>query len=144
MAISKIPFAPSDLLGFGFPKFIERINLGSIIIKGRKAAVRAVAAIVTLGFGGSAGQEGPIAQIGGAIGSITGEKLNLSKSNIRTFIACGTAAAIAATFNAPITGVMFSEEIVLLRNMRSARLIPICHIVRNRNLFSAQRQFAPF
>ncbi len=125
IGISKIPFAPSDLLGFGFPKFIEKINLGSGIIRGREAFARAIASVVTLGFGGSAGQEGPIAQIGGAIGSATGERLGLSKSNIRTFIACGTAAAIAATFNAPITGVMFSEEIVLLRNLRSATFIPI-------------------
>lgn len=123
--ISKIPFAPPDLLGFGFPRFIEKINLGSGIIRGREALMRALASVVTLGFGGSAGQEGPIAQMGGAIGSATGERLKLSKSNIRTFIACGTAAAIAATFNAPITGVMFSEEIVLLRNLRSATFIPI-------------------
>ncbi len=125
IAISKIPFAPSDLLGFGFPRFIERVNLGSVIIRGREAVVRAVASVVTLGFGGSAGQEGPIAQIGGAIGSATGERFGLSKSNIRTFIACGAAAAIAATFNAPITGVLFSEEIILLRNLRSATFIPI-------------------
>lgn len=125
IGISKIPFAPSDLLGFGFPRFIERINLGSGVIRGKEACVRALASVVTLGFGGSAGQEGPIAQIGGAIGSATGEWFRLSKSNIRTFIACGAAAAIAATFGAPITGVMFSEEIVLLRNLRSATFIPI-------------------
>ncbi|WP_462137884.1 chloride channel protein [Candidatus Mycalebacterium sp.] len=125
IAVSKIPFAPKDLLGFGFPRFIERINLGSGIVRGREAIVRALASIITLGFGGSAGQEGPIAQTGGAIGSAVGRRMRLSKSNIRTFIACGTAAAIAATFNAPITGVMFSEEIVLLRNLRSATFIPI-------------------
>lgn len=125
IAVSKIPFAPKDLLGFGFPRFIERINLGSGVIRGREAIVRALASVITLGFGGSAGQEGPIAQTGGAIGSAVGGRMRLSKSNIRTFIACGTAAAIAATFNAPITGVMFSEEIVLLRNLRSASFIPI-------------------
>ncbi len=123
--ISKIPFAPSDLLGFGFPRFIEQINLGSGIIRGREAIARTVASVVTLGFGGSAGQEGPIAQAGGAIGSALGARMGLSKSNIRTFIACGTSGAIAATFNAPIAGVMFSEEIVLLRNLRSATFIPI-------------------
>ncbi len=123
--ISKLPFSPKDLLGFGFPRFVERINLGSGVIRGREAISRAAGSVVALGFGGSAGQEGPIAQTGGAIGSMIGERVRLSKTGIRTFIACGTAAAIAATFNAPITGVLFSEEIVLLRNLRSATFIPI-------------------
>lgn len=122
IAISKgVP----GVLGLGFPRFIERINLGSGTVRLRDAAARALAAAVSLGFGGSAGQEGPIAQTGGAIGGAVGERAGLSKSDIRTFIACGTAAAIAATFNAPITGVLFSEEIVLLRNLRSATFIPI-------------------
>ena len=125
MLISSIPGASRDVLGFGFPRFIEKINLGSGVVRIREAAARALAAAVSLGFGGSAGQEGPIAQTGGAIGSAIAEKMRLSKANIRTFIACGTAAAIAATFNAPITGVLFSEEIVLLRNLRSATFIPI-------------------
>lgn len=124
IAISKIPGAP-DVLGLGFPRFIEKINLGSGTVRLRDAGARALAAAVSLGFGGSAGQEGPIAQTGGAIGGAVGKRAGLSKTDIRTFIACGAAAAIAATFNAPITGVLFSEEIVLLRNLRSATFIPI-------------------
>src|ERR1700756_1946912 len=93
-------FSPSEVLGYGFPQFLERINLKGGVLKPRETIVKAIASCVTLGFGGSAGQEGPIAQIGGAVGSFVGQFLKISRNRSRVFVACGVAAAIAATFNA--------------------------------------------
>jgi CIC family chloride channel protein len=59
------------------------------------------------------GREGPIVQIGSALGSSLGQKLRLSDDRIRNLVACGAAGGIAATFNAPIAGVVFALEIIL-------------------------------
>ncbi|MER3445953.1 MAG: hypothetical protein C4291_03570 [Candidatus Dadabacteria bacterium] len=118
-------FPPSEALGYSFPKFLERINLKGGVLKPKETIAKTVASCVTLGFGGSAGQEGPIAQIGGAVGSFVGQILRISRNKIRVFVACGVAAGIAATFNAPITGVLFAEEIALLRDFKIESFVPI-------------------
>ena len=59
---------PEDVLGYGFPHFLEQINLGNARIKRRWMFIKALGAAVSLGCGASVGREGPIAQIGGAIG----------------------------------------------------------------------------
>jgi CIC family chloride channel protein len=98
----------------GFPKFLERVNLKGAKIPGRTIFTRGLACAITLGTGGSAGQEGPIAQIGGAIGSQVGQVFKMSGNRLKVMVACGVAGGIAATFNAPIAGVFFAHEIVLL------------------------------
>ena len=62
-------FFPGDVLGYGFPNFLEMVNLGHARIKRRWIVVKALGAALSLGAGASVGREGPIAQIGGAIGS---------------------------------------------------------------------------
>lgn len=74
---------------------------------------RALVTGVFLGSGGSGGREGPIAQIGGALGSTMGQALNASSDRLRLLVGCGAAAGIAASFNAPIAGVIFTVELVL-------------------------------
>jgi CIC family chloride channel protein len=101
-------------LRFGFSRFLERVNLRGAKIPGRTIVTRGLASAITLGTGGSAGQEGPIAQIGGAIGSQIGQAFKVSGSRLKLLVACGVAGGIAATFNAPIAGVFFAHEIVLL------------------------------
>lgn len=59
------------------------------------------------------GREGPIVQIGSAIGSSVGQLAKISADRMRTLVGCGAAAGIAATFNAPIAGAMFALEIIL-------------------------------
>src|SRR5262249_37382656 len=63
--------------------------------------------------GGSVGREGPIVQIGSALGSTFGQVFRMSDDRVRTLVACGAAGGIAATFNAPIAGVMFALELIL-------------------------------
>ncbi|WP_245523295.1 chloride channel protein [Syntrophotalea carbinolica] len=101
-------------LRFGFSHFLERVNLRGAKIPGRTIVTRGLASAITLGAGGSAGQEGPIAQIGGAIGSQVGQLFKVSGERLKLLVACGVAGGIAATFNAPIAGVFFAHEIVLL------------------------------
>jgi len=115
---------PNDVLGYGFTKFLEKINLRGGIIKPKETIAKAIGACVTLGFGGSAGQEGPIAQLGGAIGSFIGQIFKVSRGKIPVFVACGIAAGIAATFNAPIAGVLFAEEGALLKDFRIGSFLP--------------------
>ncbi len=107
---------PGDVNGYGFPKFIELVNIRGGVIKIRNIFIKTLAAALTIGTGGSAGVEGPIAIIGGTIGSGTGQLFRASGSRMKLLIAAGSAGAIAATFNAPIAGVMFAVEIVLLGN----------------------------
>ncbi len=71
-----------------------------------------LASSVTLGFGGSAGSEGPIAYTGAAIGSNLGRALGLSPSQMRVMIACGASAGIAGIFKAPVGGALFSFEVL--------------------------------
>ncbi len=99
---------------FGFSKFLALVNLRGGKLTARTIFTRGVASAITLGCGGSAGQEGPIAQIGGAIGSQFGQLFKMSGDRLKVLVACGSAAGIAATFNAPIAGVFFAQEIVLL------------------------------
>ena len=115
-ALLLVPIAllfPGEIYGYGFPRFLERVNLRGGIFKKRLIVPKALAAAATIGSGGSTGVEGPIAQLGGGLGSMLGQWTQASAARMRVLIASGTAAAIAATFNAPIAGVMFAVEIVL-------------------------------
>lgn len=105
---------PGEIKGYGLPRFLEIVNLQGGYIKRRWITLKTLSAAVTLGSGMSTGIEGPIAQIGGSIGSTLGKALRPSAERLRVLIACGSTAAIAATFQAPIAGVMFAEEIVLM------------------------------
>jgi CIC family chloride channel protein len=102
-----------DLKG-GFSGFLERVNLRGAKLRLRPIFTRGFGAAITIGTGGSAGQEGPIAMIGGAIGSQFGQLFKMSGDRLKVLVACGAAAGVAATFNAPIAGVFFAQEIVLL------------------------------
>ncbi|MDL1969780.1 MAG: chloride channel protein [Candidatus Desulfofervidaceae bacterium] len=114
-----------EIYGYGFPEFLTNVNLKGGIIRIKYALVKILAAIITLGLGGSAGQEGPIAQLGGVVGAITSRFFVASEQRRRTFIACGTAGAIAAIFNAPIAGVFFAQEIVLLGDFELTNFMPV-------------------
>jgi chloride channel protein, CIC family len=98
----------------GFAGFLEKVNLRGAKLRPRPILTRGLGAAITLGTGGSAGQEGPIAMIGGAIGSQFGQLFKMSTDRLKVLVACGAAAGVAATFNAPIAGVFFAQEIVLL------------------------------
>jgi CIC family chloride channel protein len=113
---------PEDVLGYGFPHFLEMVNLGTARLKRRWIFVKAAGAALSLGAGASVGREGPIAQVGGAIGSTIAQLRKLSPDRAKVLVAAGAGAGIATTFNAPIGGLMFAQEIVLLGHTEIANL----------------------
>ncbi|MGD8388134.1 MAG: chloride channel protein [Desulfobacteraceae bacterium] len=103
----------NEAKGHGVPEVMESVTLRSGMIRKRVVLVKSFVSAICIGTGGSVGREGPIVQIGSAIGSSIGQLLRISADRIRTLVGCGAAAGIAATFNAPIAGAMFALEIVL-------------------------------
>ncbi|UCD86622.1 MAG: chloride channel protein [Desulfobacterales bacterium] len=110
---SLVYFLAREAKGHGVPEVMEAVTLRSGMIRKRVVFVKSVVSAICIGTGGSVGREGPIVQIGSAIGSSIGQVLRISAERIRTLVGCGAAAGIAATFNAPIAGSMFALEIVL-------------------------------
>jgi CIC family chloride channel protein len=106
-------FFAREAKGHGVPEVMEAVALRSGVIRKRVVFIKCLASAICIGTGGSVGREGPIVQIGSAIGSTIGQELKVSADRIRTLVGCGAAAGIAATFNAPIAGSMFALEIVL-------------------------------
>jgi len=99
--------------GHGVPEVMEAVALKGGRIRPIVAIVKSLASSITIGSGGSVGREGPIVQIGSALGSTIGQAFHFSDARVRNLVACGAAAGIAATFNAPIAGVIFALEVIL-------------------------------
>lgn len=103
----------SEARGHGVPEVMNAVARLGGIIRPRVAAAKTVASAICIGSGGSAGREGPIVQIGSAIGSTVGQVFRMSGERVKILVGCGAAAGISAVFNAPIAGVIFSLEIIL-------------------------------
>ena len=99
--------------GHGVPEVQYAVRMLGGRIRARVAAIKAIASAISIGSGGSVGREGPIVQIGSSLGSTVGQVVGLGPAQTRLLVAAGSAAAIAATFNAPIAGVMFAMEVIL-------------------------------
>ena len=99
--------------GHGVPEVMDAILRRGARIRPRVAIAKAVSSALTIGSGGAAGTEGPIIQIGAAVGSSFGQSMGVHVRHMSVLVACGVAAGIAAIFNAPIAGVLFALEIFL-------------------------------
>lgn len=99
--------------GHGVPEVMLAVAERGGRIAPAVAAVKSAASALCIGTGGSVGREGPIVQIGSALGSTIGQRLRLPESRLRLMVACGAAGGISATFNAPIAGVFFGLEMIL-------------------------------
>ncbi|NOQ50869.1 MAG: CBS domain-containing protein [Desulfuromonadaceae bacterium] len=104
-------FAP-EAEGHGTDAALEAFHRKSGIIRGRVPIVKTLASIVTIGTGGSAGREGPIAQIGAGFGSFIATKLGLSTMDRRILLLAGMAGGIGATFRSPLGGALFAVEVL--------------------------------
>ena len=105
-------FAP-EAKGHGVPEVMDAVFYKRGNIRGKVAAVKAVASALSIGSGAAVGREGPIIQIGAALGSAFAQVIRLSTWQKITLLSAGAGAGIAATFNTPLGGVLFALEILL-------------------------------
>ena len=108
-----IYFFAREAKGHGVPEVMEAVALRGGRIRPVVALIKSVASSLSIGTGGSVGREGPIVQIGSTIGSTVGQAMKMSDDRVRNLVACGAAGGVAATFNAPIAGVIFALEVIL-------------------------------
>ncbi|PLY00580.1 MAG: chloride channel protein, partial [Desulfuromonas sp.] len=104
-------FAP-EAEGHGTDGALEAFHRKGGVIRGRVPLVKTIASIVTIGTGGSAGREGPIAQIGAGFGSFVATRLGLSSMDRRILLLAGMAGGIGATFRSPLGGALFAVEVL--------------------------------
>ena len=106
-------FFAREARGHGVPEVMYAVARRGGRIAPQVAGVKALASALCIGGGGSVGREGPIVQIGSALGSTLGRIVKVAESRMRVLVACGAAGGIAATFNAPLAGVFFAMELIL-------------------------------
>lgn len=105
-------FAP-EAKGHGVPEVMDAIYYKQGIIRPVVAVVKSIASAIAIGTGAAVGREGPIIQIGSALGSTLGQMIRMQSGQRITLVAAGAGAGIAATFNTPIGGVLFATELML-------------------------------
>ncbi len=110
--------------GHGVPEVMHAIYHKRGLIPGNVSIVKALASAITIGTGGSLGREGPIVQISAAFSSFIGRITRLTVSQRNLMIACGASSGIAATFNAPLGGLLFSIELLLV-SVNSRTILPV-------------------
>jgi CIC family chloride channel protein len=116
-------FAP-EARGHGTDNIIKAYRQNWGIVRGRTAVAKMSASIVTIGFGGSAGPEGPAVQIGGGISSLIGQKLHLSLKDRKMILSCGMSAGFGSIFMAPLSGAVFACEVVYRDEFEYVNLLP--------------------
>ena len=132
--------------GHGVPEVMLAVAENGGRIRPPVTVVKALASALCIGGGGSVGREGPIVQIGSALASTLGQLVRMSEGRLRVIVACGAAAGISATFNAPLTGLFFGFEIVLkefsLDALAATSLSAVTADVISRALFGGAPFFA--
>lgn len=127
-----------EVAGDGVPEVSAALAVNAGYMSTKSIPLKILATALTLGGGGSAGREGPMVQIGGAIGSSVARRFGLGEDHVRSLVAAGAAAAIGASFNAPIAGMLFGLEVVLgsfaVRHMSAVVLASISAAVMFRRL----------
>lgn len=130
-------FAP-EVSGDGVPAATESLMVRGGHIRGRVAPLKLIATTFTVGLGGSAGREGPIVQIGAAIGSWISRRFHLGEDQVRSLVAAGAGAGIGASFNAPIAGMLFALEVILVsfapRHMSAVVIASVAAAITSQSL----------
>ena len=102
--------------GHGTDALIRAFHRGAGVIRSRVPLVKSIASVITIGTGGSAGQEGPIAQIGAGLGSIIARRLRLTPHERRLLMLAGAAGGVGAIFRAPLGGALFATEVIYMHD----------------------------
>ncbi|MDP8959732.1 MAG: chloride channel protein, partial [Actinomycetota bacterium] len=131
--------------GGGIPQVIAALIVRGGHLPARLFPVKVLATALTIGTGGSVGREGPIAQMGAVLGSTAGRWMHLGEDQVRSLLAAGAGAGIAATFNAPIAGMLFAMEVLLgrfsIRHLNAVVVACVAAAVTSRTLLGEQLIF---
>ncbi len=119
-----VRFVVKDDIGHGVSKILYAISQKSSRIKAHNTYSSMIASSLTIGLGGSVGAEAPIVLTGASIGSNLARLFKLNYKYVTLMIGCGTAGAIAGIFNAPIAGIVFTLEVIMI-DLTMAYLIPL-------------------
>ncbi len=119
-----VHFLAREAKGHGVPEVMEAVTKKHGVMRPRVVLVKALASAICIGTGGSVGREGPIVQIGSALGSTLGQIAHVRRDLLKVLVGCGAAAGVAATFNTPISGVIFAFELLLLE-FKTRSFIPL-------------------
>jgi len=113
-----------DAKGHGTEKVIEAIHQRGGVIKPLVVPVKLLATVVTLASGGSAGKEGPCAQIGAGISSVLARVLHFDEVDRKKLVICGVSAGFATVFGTPVAGALFGVEVLAIGQIQYAVLFP--------------------
>ncbi len=119
-----VKYFVKDNIGHGISKILYSISRGGSKIKRHNTYSSMVASTITIGFGGSVGAEAPIVYTGSAIGSNVGQFFRLNYRTLTLLIGCGAAGAIASIFKAPLAGLVFTLEVLLL-DLTMSSIVPL-------------------
>lgn len=119
-----VQYLAPDAKGHGTEKVIEAIHQHGGIIKPLVVPVKLLATVVTLAAGGSAGKEGPCAQIGAGISSILAGFLRFDETDRKKLVICGVSAGFATVFGTPVAGALFGVEVLAIGQLQYAVLFP--------------------
>jgi len=124
LTIIFVTYFVKDNIGHGISKVLYSISRNNGILKRHNSYSSMIGSTITVGFGGSVGLEAPIVLTGASIGSNMGRAFRLSYRDIILLIGCGSAGAIAGIFKAPIAGIVFALEVLML-DLTMASLLPL-------------------
>lgn len=119
-----VKYVVKDNISHGITRILYAIASKRSHLKGHNCWTSVIASAITIGFGGSVGAEAPIVLTGSAIGSNLGKMFKMDNKTLMLLVGCGAAAAIAGIFKAPIAGLVFTLE-VLMVDLSMASLLPI-------------------
>ena len=119
-----VKYVVKDNISHGISRILHAISQKKSTLRGHNTWTSIVASTLTIGFGGSVGAEAPIVLTGASIGSRIGKMLKLNYRNITLLIGCGAAGAVAGIFKAPIAGIVFTLEILML-DLTISSIVPL-------------------
>ncbi len=119
-----VKYVVKDNISHGITRILYAISRKQSRLKGHNCWSSVIASAITIGFGGSVGAEAPIVLTGSAIGSNLGQMFKLDGKTMMVLVGCGASAAIAGIFKAPMAGVVFTLEVLMI-DLTMASLMPI-------------------
>ena len=119
-----VRYVVRDDISHGVTRVLYSISQNKSRLKPHNMYTSIVASSITIGFGGSVGAEGPIVYTGAAIGSNLGQAFRLSPRVLMILVGCGAAAGIAGIFKAPIAGMLFTLEVLML-DLTTVTVMPL-------------------